>query len=84
MTTKNPAIKMQPAFDFKSLIAVLGIAVLIGIFATIGTSHQPDTEYGWYSILPTVFVLAFALLTHRTVEALFSGAIVGLIMLNPT
>lgn len=46
MTTKNPAIKMQPAFDFKSLIAVLGIAVLIGIFATIGTSHQPPARYG--------------------------------------
>lgn len=84
MTTKNPSITMPPAFDLKSLIAVLGVAVLIGIFATIGAHHQPETSYGWYSILPTVFVLAFALLTHRTVEALFSGAIVGLIMINPT
>ncbi|MBY5991181.1 sodium:proton antiporter [Ferrimonas balearica] len=35
------------------------------------------------SLLPTALVLVFALITQRTVEALFSGAVAGLLMLSP-
>ncbi|MEH6451422.1 MAG: Na+/H+ antiporter NhaC family protein [Psychromonas sp.] len=59
------------------------IAVLI-CFTAIGLTHEAGTSYGWLSVLPTTMVLFFALTTHRTVEALFLGAVIGLLMLEPS
>ncbi|UIP29856.1 MULTISPECIES: Na+/H+ antiporter NhaC family protein [Photobacterium] len=83
MTVKTPALDAPQKPNAKSMSAILAIAGIIGTFAMIGNTHETGTPYGWYSLLPTLFVLAVALLTHRTVEALFSGAIAGLIMIDP-
>ncbi|PSU29296.1 Na+/H+ antiporter NhaC family protein [Photobacterium lutimaris] len=84
MTTQNTVLETPVKFNssyWLYLFAVFG--AIIG-FASIGSLHEEGQAYGWLSLLPTVFVLAFALLTHRTVEALFSGAIMGLLMIEPT
>lgn len=84
MTTETTSLPPSGGITFQRLsVTTLVLAILAG-FVIIGNLHEPDTPYGWYSLLPTTVVLAFALLTHRTVEALFAGAIVGLLMVEPT
>lgn len=40
-------------------------------------------EYGAYGLIPTAVVIILALWTHRTVECLLAGVIVGLFMIAP-
>ncbi|HKX56496.1 MAG TPA: Na+/H+ antiporter NhaC family protein [Xanthomonadales bacterium] len=40
-------------------------------------------EYGIYGLIPTLVVIILALWTHRTVECLIAGVIVGLFMVAP-
>ncbi len=40
-------------------------------------------EYGAYGLIPTAVVIILALWTHRTVECLIAGVIVGLFMIAP-
>ncbi|MEZ9329942.1 Na+/H+ antiporter NhaC family protein [Vibrio breoganii] len=83
----NTQTKTMPA-SFKitskhTLITVFSIAVFL-LFTSIGLNHAEGEAYGWMGLLPTGLVLLFALTTHRTVEALFTGAIAGVLLLNPT
>ena len=41
-------------------------------------------HYGLLSLLPTVFVITAAVLTHRPVAALMTGVVIGLLLLDPT
>jgi len=41
-------------------------------------------EFGMYSVIPTAVVIVLALWTHRTIECLLAGVIVGLFMIAPT
>ncbi len=41
------------------------------------------TDYGLACLVPTICVLAIALVTHRTFEALLGGVLVGFVMLDP-
>lgn len=41
------------------------------------------TDYGFLSLIPTLSVLLLAILTHRTVESLIAGVIVGLLIIDP-
>jgi len=41
-------------------------------------------EYGIYGLIPTLVVIVLALWTHRTIECLLAGVIVGLFMIAPT
>ena len=40
-------------------------------------------EFGILSLIPTAVVIALALWTHRTIESLLAGIIVGLFMVSP-
>jgi Na+/H+ antiporter NhaC len=42
------------------------------------------TEYGALGLIPTLVVIGLALWTHRTIESLLAGIVVGLFMLAPT
>lgn len=42
------------------------------------------TEYGIISLIPTAVVIILALWTHRTIESLVAGTIVGLFVVAPT
>lgn len=44
----------------------------------------PVDHYGLLSLLPTVFVITTAVLTHRPVAALLVGVVIGILLLNPT
>ncbi|MCV5941696.1 hypothetical protein OFN64_34010, partial [Escherichia coli] len=65
------------------IVSLISVATFV-FFTTIGLNHEEGEAYGWMSLLPTALVLVVALTTHRTVEALFSGAIAGVLLLNPT
>lgn len=41
-------------------------------------------SYGLLSLVPTLVVLGMAIVTRRTIESLMTGALVGLLMLEPT
>ena len=41
-------------------------------------------EFGIYGLIPTTVVIVLALWTHRTIECLLAGVIVGLFMVAPT
>ena len=41
------------------------------------------TEYGALALLPTLVVIVLALWTHRTIESLLAGTVVGLFMIAP-
>ena len=42
------------------------------------------TEYGILALIPTGVVVILAVWTHRTIESLLAGTIVGLFMIAPT
>ncbi len=42
------------------------------------------TDYGALSLLPTLLVVSLALWTHRTIESLIAGSILGAVMLAPS
>jgi Na+/H+ antiporter NhaC len=42
------------------------------------------TDYGLLTVVPTAVVVVLALWTHRTIESLLAGTIVGLFILEPT
>jgi Na+/H+ antiporter NhaC len=41
-------------------------------------------EYGIFSLIPTLVVVILALWSHRTIESLLAGTVVGLFMVAPT
>ena len=41
-------------------------------------------HYGLLSLIPTVFVITTAVLTHRPVAALLVGVVIGILLLDPT
>ena len=45
---------------------------------------EPVDHYGLLSLLPTVLVIATAVLTHRPVAALLTGVVIGILLLEPT
>ncbi len=44
----------------------------------------PVDHNGLLSLLPTVFVITVAVLTHRPVAALLTGVVVGILLLDAT
>ncbi|MCW8345906.1 sodium:proton antiporter [Vibrio sp. ZSDZ65] len=84
MTTQTKALDAPFKLSSKHVAVSLSIVFLFITFTTIGLNHVPGESYGWMSLLPTSLVLVFALTTHRTVEALFSGTIAGVLLINPT
>ncbi|QEA37995.1 sodium:proton antiporter [Pistricoccus aurantiacus] len=61
---------------------LLGAAIL-AIVTSLTLYHDPGSDYGWISLVPSLIVLVVAIATHRTLEALAIGALAGLIMLQP-
>lgn len=83
MTTQAKVLDAPYKFNIQHLVVTLLVIATFIFFTSIGLNHEEGQAYGWMSLLPTALVLVFALTTHRTVEALFSGAIAGVLLLNP-
>lgn len=63
---------------------LIGILAVFAFFLLLHASHVEDTSWGSLSLLPTLLVLAVAILSRRPFEALVAGCFAGLIMLGGT
>ncbi|WP_046079801.1 Na+/H+ antiporter NhaC family protein [Halomonas sp. HG01] len=82
MSTTHPFSPSLPARDGTGRTLLLVLAVL-GTVTALTLTHDPGSDYGWASLVPSLIVLVVAIATHRTLEALAIGALSGLIMLQP-
>ena len=63
-------------------IVLVGLALWLG-YGHTATLSDGKTTFGIFSLLPIACVLGFALVSKRTLEPLFFGAIIGLMLINP-
>lgn len=84
MTTQTKALDAPMKINSQHIMVTLLVIATFVFFTSIGLNHEKGADYRWMSLLPTALVLVFALTTHRTVEALFSGTIAGVLLLEPT
>lgn len=71
---------------FSNTKAFLSLAAIIAVyiaFLIISRTHEGDTPWGMYSLLPTLLVLVAAIVTRRPFESMIAGCVAGLVMLNP-
>ena len=62
------------------MLVVVVVSVMVLAVAFYSQSAFELGSYGWLSLLPTVVVVAMALYTKRTIESLFVGMLVGVLM----
>ncbi|MGB0865129.1 MAG: Na+/H+ antiporter NhaC family protein [Granulosicoccaceae bacterium] len=60
--------------------AVVAITACVLAIALYSQNTFEIGQYGWLSLLPTLVVVAMALYTKRTIESLFVGMLVGVLM----
>lgn len=60
-----------------AIVSLAIIAIALFCYHTFGANGE---SYGFWSLLPVTVVVAMAIYTRRTVESLFVGVIVGLLM----
>ena len=72
---------IQPKRSLLFTVAMTLIAILS--FYTLSVFHTPGEDWGVKSLLPTLLVLAIALISRAPFESLLVGVIAGLIMINP-
>ncbi|ATJ82131.1 Na+/H+ antiporter NhaC family protein [Halomonas beimenensis] len=78
----HPFAPSLPARDGTGRTLLLVLAVLATVTG-LTLTHEPGSDFGWASLVPSLIVLVVAIATHRTLEALAIGALSGLIMLQP-
>lgn len=64
------------------ITAVLAVLIFFG-YGYRATLADGTVTFGLFSLVPILTVLVLALISRRTLEPLFVGALVGLLMLNP-
>ncbi|QMT40426.1 Na+/H+ antiporter NhaC family protein [Neisseria shayeganii] len=77
--------KSHPEINNRVLLISM---VLVAVALWLGNGYSVTladgkTAYGVFSLLPIACVLGFALVSRRTLEPLFFGAMVGLMLINP-
>lgn len=81
MEQTTEAIRSSRGKQSFATTAVVAVAIFLGFFL-MHRGHQPETSWGWLSILPTVLVLAVAIYSRRPFESLIAGSFAGLVMLG--
>lgn len=77
-TQSSPALtSVRPT---QALVVTAVVAAVLSIALYGFYSIGPDGNYGALSLLPAAVVIATALYTKRTIESLFIGVLVGLVM----
>lgn len=66
----------------KIYVSALMFALAFAGFWWLADNHEADTPWGWYALLPTIFVLVVAIVTRKPFEALLIGVFGGLVMLG--
>ena len=64
------------------LLSVMVTLGAIAFFWSLSYAHQPGEDWGFKSLLPTLFVLSIALISRAPFESLLTGVVAGLIMLD--
>nr|WP_298375442.1 Na+/H+ antiporter NhaC family protein [uncultured Halomonas sp.] len=82
MSTSHPFAPSLP-LERGQLKPLALLATIIAIVGGLTLYHEPGSEFGWISLVPSGLVLLVALTTRRTLEALVAGALSGLFMLQP-
>ncbi|WP_417505206.1 Na+/H+ antiporter NhaC family protein [Marinomonas gallaica] len=79
-------IKVMKAIHPKRhlLLSILITLAAITFFWSLSVSHSPGEEWGAQSLLPTLLVLAIALISRAPFESLLIGVVAGLIMIDNT
>lgn len=60
-----------------------GFAIFTMGLALYGNSTIVEQDYGWFVLLPVIAVLVSAIITHRSIESLLFGSLVGFLLLDP-
>ncbi|PID62292.1 MAG: sodium:proton antiporter [Gammaproteobacteria bacterium] len=78
----STAVREQ--YDNKKMFmtAVVMLAVY-GLFFFISTTKTADAGWGWKSLLPTFVVVLTAVLSRKPFEAMLTGCVAGLVMIDP-
>lgn len=94
MNTSDMAVESDPdvstaanpdRFNIAMRLLFAITVCLIAWYGHISTESGTDTvSFGWLSLLPVISTLGFAILTHRSIEALLLGCIVGFILIDPS
>lgn len=83
MSNLHQAIKTQFSNKRLFLTVLVGLAIYL-LFWQLYQGHTADTTWGWKSLLPTLFVIAIAIVSKKPFESMIAGGVAGLVMLNPT
>lgn len=81
MTMSSEAsLSLEPARPSQAIGVTLVIVAIVAAALYSYYNIGPDGQYGVLSLMPAVVVIATALYTRRTIESLFVGVLVGLVM----
>lgn len=79
MTLPYSLEKSRVSHTLLNVVLVLGTLAL----ALYGHYSVQDQQYQWFSLLPVLAVLGFALRTHRSIESLIFGCLVAVVLISP-
>lgn len=75
LATEEPKLGLGFLLKLCSALLVIGLA-LYG-------NKVSSNDYGWFVLLPVITVFMSAILTHRSIESLLFGSLVGFLLLDP-
>lgn len=82
---RDDTLVLEPSEKWPPLWRGLAVALVAALgFAWLGFTHEAGSDYGMLSLLPAALVITMAVLTRKTVESLLAGALLGLLLIDPT
>ncbi|NWO57330.1 Na+/H+ antiporter NhaC family protein [Chromohalobacter israelensis] len=81
--TDNESTATVPSIHYRTFIKVAA-SLATGVLALYGNSVTIEGDYGWFVLLPVAAVLGCAIVTHRAIESLLFGSIIGFLLLDPS
>ncbi|QUX97525.1 sodium:proton antiporter [Marinomonas sp. CT5] len=79
MTLSYKPRKLSVSRTIINATLIIG-ALVLALYGHISVQNQ---QYQWFSLLPVVSVLSFALCTHRSIESLVFGCLVAVVLISP-
>ncbi|MGB0945065.1 MAG: hypothetical protein ACPGUE_21875, partial [Marinomonas sp.] len=76
LTPTRSGANLKNILKFSFAIFTMGLALY-------GNSIIVDQDYGWFVLLPVIAVFVSAIITHRSIESLLFGSLVGFLLLEP-
>lgn len=83
METSNVTVERY-SMDLSKLAKLVAAAVACIVAWYSGGLIEEGDSYGWLSLFPVLAVLVCAVLTHRSIESLLFGCVIGFLLIDPT